>query len=230
MDTILEIFTQYYRMFRGEADVPGTTDEEYTLGVALANNALSRWASYDGTYWQSLYDTNQSNGSGTQTITSGTSSYSAPTNMREAGGWVLIKDSSGNTQKHYPIINPEEVQFKADNATYAYFKGNPTAGFTLYLNPAPESSLNGMDIDYTYYKKPTEYTTTTTSTSEIPDPWFIVQNMLAQRFQIERNYGAYQIAKRDSEELLKAMQMDNNSGTWANPFQLPDNSGTNWGV
>lgn len=227
--TFTQIFTAYYQMFRGEADVPATTDDEYTLALTLANRALNRWANYDGVYWKELWTTNQTDGTGVQTITAGTTSYAAPTNMREAGGLIQIKDSDGNIRTTFPVIEVNEIQFRDSNSTYAYFTGNPTAGFTLHLNPVPDTSINGMDIEYAYYKKPTEYSVGA-SESEISNPYFVVHNMLADRFQIERNYGSYQIAKRDAEEFLKNMQQDNNSGTWANPFSIPDNSGSAWGA
>ncbi len=229
LDDYDSIFTAYYQMFRGESSVPASTDDEYIMGITFANRAIQRWANYDGTYWKELYETLQNNGTGDQTITTGDVAYTCPTNMREPGGLVFVKDSDGNTVRTYPIIEPEERQFQDANATYAYFTGNPTAGFTLRLNPAPEAEINGFDIDYTYYKKATDLTTGT-STTEVPNLWFVVHDMLAQRFQIERNYGGYQIAKRDAEEFLKNMQQDNNSGSWANPWSMKDNSGSVFGV
>lgn len=224
------IFTAYYRQFRGEATVPGSTDEEYTLGLSLANAALNRWANYDGTYWKELYTTAQTTSTGgVVTITAGTSSYAAPTAMREAGGNIQITETDGTLITEIPIVQPEQVQFLDKNSSFAYFTGNPSSGFTLKLNPTPDSTIDGKKIDYTYYRKPTEYSTGTDK-SEIANPYFVVNYMLAQRFQIERNYGGYQIAKRDSEELLKNMQHDNNSGTWADSWSMPDNSGSSWGV
>lgn len=223
------IFTQYYRMFRGEATVPASTDDEYTLALTLANRAINRWENFDGVYWRELWTTNQINGTGTQTITTGTTSYNGPTNMREAGGIIKVIDTDGSIKTTYPVIEVNEIQFKDQNATYAYFTGDPNNGYTLHLNPAPDASLNGLDLDYDYYKKATTFTTGTDKT-EIANNYFLVHNMLADRFQIERNYGSYQIAKRDAEEFLKNMQQDNNSGTWANPITLPDNSGSAWGA
>lgn len=223
-----DIFTNYYTLYRAEADPPATTDAEYTIGLRLANNAVSRWANYDGTYWKELFDTNQEDGTGAQTVTSGDSIYSAPTNMREAGGLIKIKNSSGQTVRTYQIIDPQEAQFRDDNSQYAYFTGDPTNGFTLHLNPAPDTAVNGMDIDYVYYKKPTLFADGNDKT-ELPNPWFIVHHMLANRLRASNNYGSYQIALRDAEEALKNMQHDNNSGSWANPWALADNTGTVFG-
>lgn len=223
-----EIFESFYQLFRGEAAAPDSTDDEYIMGLTFANKALGRYANYDSTYWKELWDTNQNDGTGAQTITTSDTTYSAPTNFREAGGKVQIKDSNGKTVQEYPIVDPQERQFKSDDATYCYFTKTGST-YVLNLNPAPSSTLNGLDIEYAYYKNPTKYTAGA-SVSEIPNTWFIVHDMLAQRYQIERNYGGYQIAKRDAEELLKNLQTDNNSGSWGNPWQLFDRSGSMWGM
>lgn len=292
-----QIFQAMYTLYRAETPVPNSSDDEYIIGKILANEALNRWANYDATYWKELFDTNQNDGtsgSGGQTITTSDTTYSTPVNFREAGGFIKVKASNGNTLRSIPIIEPQEAQFKNDSTSYSYFTKSPvfystgtasqsgttitgsgttfTAAMTgmqiqfstgetatvtyvsttsltasvsqtvasttyrlmsdkyqLNINPAPDSALNGMDIDYIYYKNPTQYTTGTTI-SEIPNPYFIIHRMLAQRFRVSRNYSAYQTAMRDAEEALKIMQMDNNSGTWANPWSLADNSGTVWGA
>jgi len=101
-------------------------------------------------------------------------------------------------------------------------------GYVLNLNPAPTSALNGMDIDYAYYKRPTEFTTGTTTT-EMANPYFIVHRMLSQQFRVARN-PYYSSALRDAENAIRVMKMDNDSGSWANPWSEADNSGTSWGL
>lgn len=289
-----DIFQAYYTLFRADSDVPASTDDEYTVGMRLANEAINYWAAYDNTYWKQLFDTNQNDGSGTQTITTGTTTYSAPTNFKEAGGFVRVLDANGNDLQRYPIIEPHEAQFKDANSSYCYFMTSPhyystgtasqsgttitgvgttwtsamvgmefvfatgesatitafgsTTSLTvsvsqtvssttyhidslsqvkLHLNPAPTSALNGMDIDYIYYKKPTLFTTGTSRT-EMSDPHFIVHRMLGMQFRAARN-PYYQSAMSDSENCIKVMQMDNNSGNWANPWSETDNSGSIFG-
>ena len=288
-----EIFTAYYSLYRADSDVPTSGDDEYTVGMRLANEAINRWANYDGTYWRELFTTLQTDGGGDQTITSGVSVYKAPANFREAGGFVKVLDSDGTTRATFPIIEPQEAQFKDDNASYCYFTrgqnyystgtvsqstttltGSGTTftatmvgmqvqfasgetatitgytsatsltvspsqtvssttykiankGCSLNLNPAPDTNLNGLDIDYDYYKNPSEFTTGTSRT-EMADPYFIVHRMLAQQFRAARN-PYYSSAKADAENALKQMQMDNNTGSWANPTIMTDNSGSVWG-
>lgn len=287
------IFAAFYSQYRMEATTPASSSDEYTIAMALANEAVNYWEEYDGTYWKELFDTNQNDGSGSQTIVTNDTTYAAPTNMKEWGGNIRIKNSSGNIVQQYPIIDLNEVQFKDQNATFAYFTSSPiyystgtasqstttitgsgttwtaamvgmefvfatgesatitaftsttsltasvsqtvassaynirTTGFTLNLNPAPTSSLNGMDIDYDYYKKATEFTTGDTRT-EVPNPYFIVHRMLASRFRGSRNPFRGD-AKADAENAVRIMQLKNNSGTWANPWTMADTSGSTWG-
>lgn len=289
-----EIFTAYYSLFRADSDVPASTDDEYTVGMRLANEAIARWANYDGVYWKELFSTNQTDGSGSQTIVTGDQTYAAPTNFKEAGGFVKVNNSDGNEVKRYPIIEPHEAQFMGNDTTYCYFtRGSQfystgtasqsgttvtgsgttwtsamvgmqfvfatgesatitafssttsltvsvsqtvasttyhidTTGYVLNLSPAPNSDLNGMDVDYVYYKNPTIFTTGT-SVTEMANPYFIVHRMLGQQFRASRN-PYYASALRDSEDTLKIMQTNNNSGTWSNPWEMADRSGTSWGM
>lgn len=237
MNTYDDLFPIYYTLFRGEAETPLVNDDEYAIGLPLANEAITRWANYDGTYWKELYTTAQTNNTGgVVTVVAGTQTYAAPTAMKEAGGLITFSDGNG-VQRRIQILDPQEAQFQSQNGRFAYFTGNP-GSFTLHLNQVPDSTDNGMAIDYVYYKKPTYFSLTrdandevtgSTGTTEMAEPYFIVHRMLAQRLRIERNYSAYQTALRDAEDLLKTMQMDNNSGNWANTPQMSDNSGTSWG-
>lgn len=222
-----QIFTAYYSLYRAEAVVPESTDDEYIVGLRLANEAVKRWANYDNTYWKELFNTLQNADDGTKTIAASTTAYDAPSDMKEAGGSVKIQDSDGNTLRHYPIIEPQEAQFRTDEGTYAYFTGNVADGFILNLNPTPDSSIVGKSIDYVYYKQPTEFESGD-DTTEMKNPYFIVNRMLANRFRATRN-PFYTSALRDAEDTLKVMKMENDSGTWANPWKVADNSGAIWG-
>lgn len=226
------IFEALYTLYRAEADTPDNSDDEYTICMRLANEAINRWANYDGTYWKELFttlgDSAQVTPALVTTLSTGVKDYACPTDMREAGGLIRVYNANGKTQQTYRILNPEQVQFASEAATYAYFTGNPSQGFTLHLNQAPSSTLNGLTFDYVYYKKPTELTAGA-STTEMANPYFIVHRALAQRFRASRNNSGYKTAMNDAEDALKIMQMDNNQGTWDNPWELTDRSGTVFG-
>ena len=224
--TFDDIFEAYYNLYRAEGTTPDNTDDEYTIALRLANEALSRWANFDGTYWNQLYTTLIAAEDGSKTIVTGQTIYECPSDMREPGG--MIKLISGtDTVKSIRVVQPHETQFENPEADYCYFTGSPATGFTLNFNVAPTVELNGYEINYIYYKNPTQYTTGT-DISEIPDPYFLVHRMLAMRFRASRN-PYYQSALRDSEDALRIMQVDNNSGSWNNPWKLPDHSGSVWG-
>lgn len=220
------IFRAFWTQYRADSDVPGSTDPEYIVGMRLANEAINHWRTYDGTYWKELFASFKDEDGGT--ISTGTIEYDAPGNFQEAGGNVKILDSSNRVVQTYPILDPQEAQFRSSNSTYAYFFGNPADGYKLKVNPAPSSSLSGKSIDYVFYKAPTEFTSGSIVT-EMSNPYFIVHRMLASRFRASRN-PYYTDALRDAENALAKMKMDNDSGTWANPWQVTDRSGSLWGA
>lgn len=221
-----DIFEAYYGQYRLEADQPLNTDDEYTIAVRLANEAINRWANYDNTYWRELFVNVSDNE--TQTVSDGVTAYDAPSDMQEVGGMVVIKDADGTIVRRYPIIEPHEAQFLTQSSYHAYFTGNPNAGFTMHLNPAPDTAIIGSTIDYIYYKQPT-LMANDNSKPDMSNPYFMVHRMLASRFRGSRN-PYYASAKTDAEDVLKMMKMQNDSGSWANPWQLQDNSGAQFGV
>lgn len=224
-----DIFAAFYSQYRAEASIPPASDDEYVIGMRLANEAINRWANYDNTMWQELFTTRVASDDGDGIVTTATE-YACPSDMQLAGGIVKITNTTtGAVLARYPIISVEQAQFRNDNASYAYFFGNPGKdGFTLVLNPAPVAPLIGGTIDYVYYKKPTLFTTGS-DISEMSEPYFIVHRMLANRFRSSRN-PYYTSAKQDAEDVLSTMQLANNSGSWANPWKLQDNSGSIFGA
>lgn len=223
------IFKAYYTQYRNESPVPSSSDEEYLVAIELANEAIKEWAAYDGTYWKELWTTHQTDGTGDQTIVTGTRTYAVSTNFREAGGFIRLEDT-GTTKRRVPIVDPQEAQFKGDESHYAYFTGDPNNGFTLHINPAPDADINGYDIEFDFYKKPTMFVSGGAETTEVGNPYFVVHRMLANRFRASRNWSGYQTAKRDADNALRIMQADNNSGSWANPWKLADRSGSTFGA
>lgn len=219
------IFAAYYVQYRTEAVTPASSDDEYTIAIALANEAINRWANYDNTFWKELYQTLQLSGDGDSSIVTGQTEYQTPDDMRIAGGKIRIYNSLGTTIARIPIIEPQDVQFQGDLKSYAYFIGDPNNGFTLNINPEPSADWSGLSINYVYYKKPTIFTSSNTSDFvEMTQPYFVVHRMLANRFRGSRN-PYYTSAKTDAEDVLRTMQLENNSGNWADPWKLADNSG-----
>ena len=40
--TFDDVFNAFYRLYRAEAEVPASTDDEYTIAMELANEAIRR--------------------------------------------------------------------------------------------------------------------------------------------------------------------------------------------
>ena len=222
-----EIFEAYYAQYRAEADTPESTDDEYPVAMRLANEAVNRWQNYDNTQWNELWQTAQREADGVLIINTNDTAYDAPANFKSAGGDIAIRDSNGALVYRYKLVEPQDAQFLSDSARYAYFTGSPSDGYQLNINPAPDSTLDGHSIDYLYYKTASNFVLGT-DISEMSDPYFIVHRMLANRFRSSRN-PYYSSAKQDAEDSLRTMQLQNNSGTWSNPWSVPDRSGTAFG-
>lgn len=222
-----QIFQAYYSLYRAEAEIPNSSEDEYIVGIPLANEAINRWANYDNTMWKELFSSLQLADDGDKVVTT-LSDYACPENMKTAGGFITIRDTDGATVRRYPILEPQDAQFKTDSSHYAYFLGDPNNGFRLNLNPAPDTAIIGGAIDFVYYKKPTLFTLNGGEVTEMSQPYFIVHRMLANRFRSSRNpyYGS---AKTDAEDALRTMQLENNSGSWGNPWTVADRSGSQWG-
>jgi hypothetical protein len=222
-----DLFAAYYVQYRTEADTPNSTDDEYIIFTGLSKEAIYRWSNYDNTFWKELWNTLQISQDGDLVIGDGQTEYATPEDMRIAGGKIRLFDAQGLTQARIPIIEPQDVQFQPDNRVYAYFIGDPNNGFTLNINPEPPTNWVGLNMNYIYYKKPTILVDGTDFT-EMSQPYFIVHRALANRFRGSRN-PYYTSAKNDAEDVLKTMQMENNSGTWADPWKMADNSSGRFG-
>lgn len=224
--TFTELFGLFYTKFRGEETPPDSSDPEWTIAVRNYNDALQRMQSFDDTKWDFLWSTLQTTvGTGAvSTLATGTTAYACPSDMAEPGGQVTFIDSNSN-RTNYLVVKPHEVQAISSTQQVAWFTGDQSRGFTMHLHVAPTSQENGYGIDYNYYRTPTRLnadTETGTSKIEGGDPAFYYLHMVAQRYLDNRNFPAYQVALRDSEEALKGMKLKNNSGSFYNAWGMQD--------
>lgn len=226
--TFETLFGLFYTKFRGEESPPDNTDPEWAIAVRNYNDAQLRMANYDDTKWNFLFTTLQDSAQVSpalvRTLQTGDTTYTCPADMAEPAGYVTYIDTNlGRT--NIPVVQPHERQALTTSTRYAYFTGDQNSGFVLHTNPAPTGTEVGYGIDYVYYKKPTLLDPDTESGTSIiagGDPAFYYIHMLAQRFLDSRNFPAYQVALRDSEEALKGMKLKNNSGTWFNAWGIQD--------
>lgn len=192
-------------LYDSTADTPASTDDDYLVRRSLMNRALHAWENDNAIEWTDLWTNLTAAADGDKTIVDGDSTYACPTNFKKAGGFIKLYDTNGNLAQRYKVVSPAEAQNKGEDDVYAYFTGSAKDGYTLNLNPAPDSAIAGFTIKYDYYKKVTEYTDTTV-TSEIPDPEFIINSVVAQLYKTDQNIAAYTSSLEDAQESLKGME------------------------
>jgi hypothetical protein len=182
-------------------------DDEFTLITRLANNAINRWEYDQGFLWGELWTNLTAATDGTKTITSGTSTYAAPTNFRFPGGWIRL--TSGTEEIRYKVVKQHEAQKQSANSQQklAYFTGNPGAGFTLNLVPTPDSTIDGWTINYDYYKL-AEKLVSGADQPEMMDPFFIVYYVSSELVR-EEDPTRWKSFRDDAEEKLKQMEVYN---------------------
>lgn len=226
--TFAEIFTEYYTLYRGQGtNIPTFGDREFTIGIQLANSAIKKWERGDGTLWRELQVRLQTASDGVKTVSTGVTSYAAPTDMRKPP--AAVRMTLGDAGFDVPVIEPQEKDQMTDDSTYAYFEGSANTGYTMKIPTGLASQHDGWAMDYVYTKKATLIPTTPDPSAvevEMSDPTFIIQEMLAIRYQQSRN-PYFKIAKGEANTALQNMKIENNSGTYGKPWKLTDQGG--WG-
>lgn len=212
-----DIFATYYTEFRGDSDVPDTTDPEWAMALRFANVAINRWKQADGVLWNELWTTRSTEEDGEDAIVAGQTEYEAPADFVYPGGYVRLGGTDQGSQT-LQVYSPEEAQTMG--GTFAYFTGNPSAGYLLHIIDVADN-LDGLAIDYDYYKGPT-LMTRGSDIPEMADPFFIVNSMLADRFRAARNFPAYQTARRDADQSLQNMITRNAMGTPTRGWTIRD--------
>lgn len=201
-----DIINNAYYLLEQDPTVWETDSDEYLTARGLANIGINRWAKYDNTTWRDLWVTNAASSDGVKTTTTALS-YAAPTNMARPCSFVRLTDSSDNVVI-YDVVPIERVASLAEStANFVYFSGNPDKdGFTLHFNPNLTITA-GQTIDYEYYKKPTLFTATS-STTEMSDPYFL-SYFIASHMSDE---GIDPDLMNMAEARLEQMRVENMSG------------------
>lgn len=219
-----EIIDQVYSLYETDATTWSSTSAEYLTARRFCKAAIMRWEYLEGTRWNELYVKLTDAADGTKTVTSGVYTYTAPTNMRippEPGSYVRIgtSESVATYYKVGPLSKVEQLKKSTDN--YCYFTGNVKVGFTLNLNPNL-SYTTGDNIYYEYWKFAT-YFTTTTSTTEMSNPFFIVHYVL------HRLYKSDGLLSEASEEMSVAETILQEMRSEATSIIDDDIDGSGWG-
>lgn len=228
MSTLTEtqVIDIIYKLYEIDDTGWDATSSEYITARAICNTAINDWSVRQ--VWRDLFSTLTAASDGTKTLTAGDWTYTCPTNFRRLTSWVRTISANGGVTFWEPIA-PEMVAKRADSmGKYCWLTGSVKAGYTLNFNNK-ETLTTGDTINYEYYIAPTEYTATT-STSEIPDPYYCVYYTLARLLKNDGEDFSYEEQK--SREILDRMEVNNIQGFWDinNPIEESLSQGTGFGV
>ena len=234
--TFTTLFGLFWTKYRGEESPPTSSDPELKIAVRNYNNALDRLENFDNTKWDFLKAFLQTSTQVSpvldRTLTTGDSSFVCPTDMLYPGPLYWKITTTGAVLPPIKVYKPEDVGTLNTGSQWGYFLGDQSNGYTFYVNPSVPSSENGYGLNYMYYKKATRLNPDTEDGTSVvigADTEFLAGYMAAQRFLDSRNFPAYQVMKRDSEESLKGMKLRNNSGDTYNTPLIQD-TGPGFGV
>jgi len=203
--TEADIIELIYSDYENDNETWDATSAEYYTARNFCKAAIIRWEYLEGTEWPELFTKSADATDGTLTITSGTYTYTCPTNMRRPPkpheDYVRI---GGDIY----IVVPSSKVGQLDDSSYrfCYFTGNPKLGYTLNINPNL-TLTTGQTITFEYYRNAT-YFTAATSTTEISNPMFIVHYALNRLY---KNDGLLNEAREElqiAENLLQEMRSE----------------------
>lgn len=179
--TETQILSAVYTNIELDATDWSATSDEYLAGRRFCNQSINRWENaiviQQGKEvpikWRELWANLTDASDGTKTQTAGTYSYSCPTNFKSPGSYVRTVTTGGDSTI-WDVVGIDRVAslVKESGYKFCYFSGNQKDGFKINFNPLI-TLTTGDTIKYEYYKYATTFTTTT-STTEIADPYFIV--------------------------------------------------------
>jgi hypothetical protein len=215
-ENILDIV---YALKEGDDDGWDTDSAEYLVGRKYCNAAITRWEFYDNVKWRELWTTLTAASDGDKT-TDGTSQLDCPTNFLSPSSWVRVGG------EFWQVVSPSRIAELADSTSkFCYFTGSKKDGFKLNFNPKI-TMTTGDTVEYEYYKTASTFTTTT-STTEMSNPYFIVSSVLAHFIKLDGEDNIQEL--QQSDEFLEQMKTDNESGLYGVPDLLNETITNNSG-
>jgi len=184
-----------------------STSPEYITARVYCNAAINDWKVRQ--VWRDLFSNLTAAADGDKTLTAGDYSYDCPTNFSSLTSWV--RTVSNGVTTFWEVITPEMAAKRADSTgKFCYITGSVKGGYDLNFNPK-ETLTTGHTINYEYYINPTEYSGTTT-TSEIPDPYYCVYYALA-RF-LKNDGEDFNYEEQKAREIMDRMETNNIQAFW----------------
>lgn len=233
-----DVFQEYFPQFRGQAvNIPSTfEDREWKQAIILCNASIKKWDRADGTLWNELVARAQDQSLTifplvAKTITSGTVSYAAPTNMRKPPKEVWA--FNGTNYRKIQVVDAKDLSGLSELSSAVTFLGSANAGYTMLISQKTSDDYNGWQVDYLYYRKPNTLPFSQLAADvvlDMSDPTFAIQDMLAGRFTNARNGFGYKVASAEAKSALLNMKIENSSGVPGRSDNLLTMQPPEWGI
>jgi len=219
LDDAIEYLNNIYE---ADSTPPTSSEEDYTVWTSLFNTAINLWENEEGMLWKELFGSLTAAIDGTKTITSGTFTYTTPSNFRfPASGYIWL--GTAPSARAYRVLSQEEIHLYDNNSgDFCYFLMDTTP--TLQFNPNLHLTT-GDTINYNYYKKASKLMTGT-STFEMSDPFFAIYYALAELKKEEGDPTANAIATQK----LESMRTRNMMPTWFQKDRIENITELGFGV
>jgi len=193
-------------LYDGDVNTPSSTDEDYLTRRGLLNAGINIWENYGNTLWNELYKSLTDALDGDK-VTTTSKVYDCPTNFLNINGYVSIIDSDGKPS-YYKQIQPYESEvYKARSGqpNYFFINGDSSTGYKINLS---NEQTSGHTIEYNYYSKANNLTTTT-SKFEMSDPYFAIYYALSRMYHIDGESGKANESMSLAENKLITMKKRN---------------------
>lgn len=207
--------------FEGDVSTPAEGSSDWDLRLKYLNKSGHRWANVNDVNWRELHSTLTAAATGDKTTVASQSTYDAPDDFKKLGGYIQVTSAATGAVQQFNVIPRHEVQLYAGDtaAEYAYFDGNPSAGYKVHIHPAPAAS--GDTISYDYYRRYTDLEAAADVT-ECPDPKFLVTYSLYLLYLQQRDMTRANDALSTAEELLQGLETANSVNPTYQGQGIPD--------
>lgn len=217
-----ELVNITYRRFEGNTDYPESTEEDYLLIRGALNDAIEVWggrAKVESTKWRELFTELSTATDGDKLTVASQSTYDCPTDFQEMSSFVQVTDTDGGSL-YYPFVDADDVMkiLKEDASERFYYIIGSEGAYQIVLNPVP--TIANYTINYSYYKK-ASLLTTTTSTIEMSRPYFAIYFALSVLNEDERpDLAAVHSAR--AKELMDEMVINNEIPPFNHSYKIED--------
>lgn len=229
-----DIFQAYYSLFRGQAtSIPAYGNREFTWAVVAGNVSIGKWDRVDGELWRELITTAKTQNLeeivGDTLTVAGQTTYAAMADMRKPPAFVRFYKNG--TYNDVPTIPPQDAMNYSDLSGAIWFSGSANRGYTMNIGSGFSTMYGGYNIDYVYVRKPITLPLGQDCSAymvDMSDPNFIVQDLLAARASNARNGFVFKTARKDADDALMNMKIEDGSGVYGNSSHMPLDMG--WGA